>query len=249
MNKQNLLTFIKKYHLAGLVESVVWKIKDNKLSTKFVLDDQTLLGKVICNEFEYEDSDLGISETSKFIKMLSVLDDTFDFSVSKVADKAKTILMKDNDSNTKYILSNLDLINTRIPVPANIGDPSIKIEMTADFINKFIKAKASFEKCDSFYITADELTNECKVVLTEGGAESIEGQSSVETNNTISINVNTLELADVNKVSVNAVLFKDIIDANKDFTECTFDVYKKGLIHLTFKNELYTSDYHLVSMQ
>jgi len=61
MNKQNLLTFIKKYHLAGLVESVVWKIKDNKLSTKFVLDDQTLLGKVICNEFEYEDSDLGIS--------------------------------------------------------------------------------------------------------------------------------------------------------------------------------------------
>ena len=249
MDKQNLLTFIKKYYLSGLVESVAWKIKDNKLSTKFILDDQTLLGKVVLNDFKYEDSDLGVSETSKFIKMISVLDDDFDFSVSKVADKAKTILMKDNGSNMKYILSNLDLINTRIPVPANIGDPSIKIEMTADFINKFIKAKASFEKCDSFYITADELTNECSVVLTEGGVESAEGHSSVETNNTISINVNTEELTDVDKVLVNAGLFKDIIDANKDFIECTFDVYRKGLIHLTFKNELYFSEYHLVSIQ
>jgi hypothetical protein len=127
--------------------------------------------------------------------MLSVLDDTFVFEVSKVGDKAKTILMKDDNSNTKYILSNIDLINTRFPVPANIGDPSIKIEMTADFINKFIKAKASFEKCETFYITADELTNECRVVLTEGGAESIEEHSSVETNNTISININTEELS------------------------------------------------------
>lgn len=249
MNKQNLLTFIKKYYLAGLVESVAWKIKDNRLSTKFVLDDQTLLGKVVYNDFEYEDSDLGVSETSKFIKMLSVLDDEFEFSVSKVADKAKTILMKDDNSDTKYILSNLDLINTRIPVAANIGDPSIKIEMTADFINKFIKAKASFEKCDSFYITADELTEECKVVLTEGGADSAEEHSSVETNNTISINVNTTQLSDVERVYVNAGLFKDIIDANKDFIDCTFEVYKKGLIHLTFKNELYFSEYHLLSIQ
>lgn len=249
MNKQHLLTFIKKYYLAGLVESVAWKIKDKKLSTRFVFDDQTLLGKVIFNEFDYEDSDLGISETSKLLKMLSVLDDDFDFHVSKISDRAKTILMKDQNSTTKYILSNLDLINTRIPVPANIGAPAIKIEMTADFINKFIKAKSSFEKCDSFYITADELSNECKIVLEEGGAESIEEKSAVETNNTISINVNTEELTDVERVYVNASLFKDIIDVNRDFIDCTFEVYRKGLVHLAFKNELYFSEYHLVSKQ
>lgn len=249
MNKQGLLTFIKKYNLSGLVESVSWKIKDKKLSTKFILDDQTLLGKVTFNEFDYEDIELGISETSKFIKMLSVLDDDFDFAVSKVGDKAKTILMKDNNSNIKYILSNLDLINTRIPKPTNLGEPHIKIKMTSDFISKFIKAKASFEKCESFYITADELINECRVVLTEGGADSIEEHSSVEINNTISINVNTEYLSDVNKVSVNASLFKDIIDVNRDFTQCTFDVYKQGLIHLSFDNGIYQSDYYLVSIQ
>ena len=44
MNKQNLLRFIQKYSLGGLIESVAWNAEGNKLMVRFISDDKTLLG-------------------------------------------------------------------------------------------------------------------------------------------------------------------------------------------------------------
>ena len=49
MNKQKLVRFINKYYLNGIADSVVLKSNaiDQKLSTRFVSSDKTLLGKGI----------------------------------------------------------------------------------------------------------------------------------------------------------------------------------------------------------
>ena len=48
MNKQKLVRFIDKYYLKGLIQSVVFNSnsKQQKLDTRFVSDDKTLLGLV-----------------------------------------------------------------------------------------------------------------------------------------------------------------------------------------------------------
>ena len=52
MNKQNLLRFIQKYSLGGLIESVAWNAEGNKLMVRFISDDKTLLGEVDFNAFK-----------------------------------------------------------------------------------------------------------------------------------------------------------------------------------------------------
>ena len=46
MTKTELLGFIGKYSLGGNVESVIWKSKDNSITTDFVSTDKTLKGVV-----------------------------------------------------------------------------------------------------------------------------------------------------------------------------------------------------------
>lgn len=249
VNKNNMLNFIKRYNLSGIVESVIWKISDNKINTKFILDDATLLGSVTLNEFNYNDCELGIYETSKLIKIMSVLDDSFSFDVGDNINKPNKIIMVDDNITAKYMLCNPELINSKIPKVVDLGDPTIKIKIDSNFINKFSKAKSSLDKCNMFYIHADELTEECEVVLSDGAYDPTSNQSNVDSTNLISIKVETEKIGDLDKLYVNTSIFKDILDYNKDFDECEFLVYKKGLLYLSFNSDLYSSEYYLVGQK
>jgi len=253
MKKQELLNFIKKYHLGGLVEKVIWNVETNKFTTRFILDDETVLGKVVWNNDNNISKDtikIGISETSRFIKLLSALDDEIGFNIETKADKAYETKLSDNSCNIKYVLTNLELLNDKIPSAIDMGEADLSLKLTGDLISKFIKAKSSLEKCDYFSITADELTNECFLILSEGNTGNVSsnmGRNDV--NNSINIKIEFDKISDLNSLMINANIFKDVLDSNKDFTKCTFEVYKKGLVHLTFDNEKYISEYYLVTLQ
>ena len=81
MEKQTLNRFVSKYNLAGLVESVKWESKDGSLSTNFISDDKSVLGTVIMKDFEGDNAEFGVYDTTKLSKMLSVLgnDVTFQY--------------------------------------------------------------------------------------------------------------------------------------------------------------------------
>jgi len=63
MNKNNLLKFIQKYSLGGLIESVAWNAEGTKLSVRFISDDKTLLGEVEFNAFTSTPFNVGIYTT------------------------------------------------------------------------------------------------------------------------------------------------------------------------------------------
>ena len=65
MDKQKLTGFIEKYSLGNSIESVPWVNKNNSLSTDFVSEDRTLLGRVTLNNFNLEDCTIGIYNTSQ----------------------------------------------------------------------------------------------------------------------------------------------------------------------------------------
>jgi hypothetical protein len=72
INKPELLSIISKYHLNGLNEAVRWEIKNNKLIIKFTSPDRSMIGVVTCDNFELEDSSVGISNTTQLNKLLAI---------------------------------------------------------------------------------------------------------------------------------------------------------------------------------
>jgi len=69
MEKGKLNRFIGKYNLAGLVESVKWESKDGSLNVSFISDDKSVLGTVAMKEFNQEDTEFGVYDTTKLTKM------------------------------------------------------------------------------------------------------------------------------------------------------------------------------------
>ena len=69
MNKTRITRFIQKYSLGGLVESVAWKAGDNKLTTRFISDDKTVLGEVELDNFSFE-----LGEIKKKDKIVDKID-------------------------------------------------------------------------------------------------------------------------------------------------------------------------------
>ena len=110
MNKTRITRFISKYNLAGLVESVTWNTDGQKLSTKFIADDKTVLGEITLDNFNFETAELGIYTTSNLNKMLSVLGDDVNLEVQKVEDKSIALGLGSDDIKAAYQLADLSVI-------------------------------------------------------------------------------------------------------------------------------------------
>ena len=84
MNKTRLIRFISKYYLNGTVNSVILDSKSDKLTTRFISGDKTLLGELSMDKSQMEDCEIGVYNTEQFSKLLSVLDDDINVSINQV---------------------------------------------------------------------------------------------------------------------------------------------------------------------
>jgi len=236
MEKQKLNRFVSKYNLAGLVESVKWESKDGSLNTSFISDDKSVLGSVSMNEFEGTDATLGVYDTTKLTKMLSVLGDGVDFSISDIDGKAVSLKFKDKSTSVNYMLADLSVI-PNVPDLKQLPNFDIKIKLDSSFINTFIKAKGAL---------ADE--NNFTFVCKNGKAQIILGHSNINTNR-ISIDVDAECGEDVQPISFSATYLKEILVANREASDATLNISTQGLSHIHFEIDEYTSDYYLVEIQ
>ena len=236
MQKDKLNRFIQKYNLGGNVNSVKWESKVNKLVTKFVTPDKSLLGEVVVDKFGFEDAELGIYQTDQLQKLLNVLTDDINLSLKKVGDKAVSLKVSDNATSVDYVLSDL----TIIPQPPNlkhIPDFGTQIKLDSNFINTFIKGKSALSDVDFFTI-----------VNKDGDLSVVIGYASTNTNR-VNIPVNSISNDITDSISFNANFFKEILVANKECTEAIFKISTEGLSKLEFKVDDYTSTYFLVASE
>ena len=70
VNKNTLQSVISKYYLNGLFSQVKWRIKDNTLT--IYAGEQGRAAKVHLKDFKFEDCELGIFDTHKLAKLLSI---------------------------------------------------------------------------------------------------------------------------------------------------------------------------------
>ena len=153
MNKQKLVRFINKYYLNGIVNSVVLSSKSDsqQLSARFISGDKNLLGDLTMDKWNFEDSNIGVYNTEQLIKLLDVLDEDVNLTLTKSGDKALSLKVNDGSSSINYMLSDTSIINEP-PQMKTIPDFELSVDVTPQFINKFIAGKGALAEADNFTV-------------------------------------------------------------------------------------------------
>ena len=236
MDKYKLTRFIDKYHLGGNVNAVVINSKGDTLSTRFITGDKALLGELEMNSWNFQDVELGVYDTEQLIRLLGVLDDDVTLNLTQSGDKAIALEISDSYSKVNFMLSDKSVINQPPPLKG-IPEFQLKIKVDTNFITRFIGGKSALPDTDTF-----------TVITSNDGVKLIIGYSSINTNR-VTIPVETETYEDIDKVSFNANLFKDVLVANKECETATLEVSEKGLAKINFKVDQYDATYYLVAVQ
>ena len=235
MNKNNLLKFIQKYSLGGLIESVAWNAEGTKLSVRFISDDKTLLGEVEFNAYTSTPMNVGIYTTSLLKNMIGVLDNDLTLKVDKAGDKSVSLKLSSDETETSYQLADLGVIP---PVPdlKQLPDFNIDIEMASTMIDKFIKAKGALSDVDTFTIFTE--SGDLKMAI---------GYSSISTNR-VTFTAQKDYAETVKPISFSAKYLKEILTANKEATSAKLKVSTDGLSNVEFQIDDFVCKYYLVEI-
>jgi len=236
MDKYKLTRFIDKYHLGGNVNAVVINSKGDTLSTRFITGDKALLGELEMNSWSFQDTELGVYDTEQLSRLLGVLDDDVSLNLTQSGDKAIALEISDQYSKVNFMLSDKSVIN-QPPALKGIPEFQLKIKVDTNFIQRFISGKSALPDTDTF-----------TVITSDDGVKLVIGYSSINTNR-VTIPVETETYEDIDNVSFNANLFKDVLVANKECESATLEVSEKGLSRINFKVDQYDVTYYLVAVQ
>jgi hypothetical protein len=236
MDKYKLTRFIDKYHLNGNVNAVIINSKGDTLTTRFITGDKSLLGELKMNSWNFQDVELGVYDTEQLIRLLGVLDDDVTLNLTQSGDKAIALEISDQYSTVNFMLSDKSVINQPPPLKG-IPEFQLKIKVDTNFITRFIGGKSALPDTDTF-----------TVITSNDGVKLVIGYSSINTNR-VTIPVETETYEDIDKVSFNANLFKDVLVANKECETATLEVSEKGLAKINFKVDQYDVTYYLVAVQ
>ena len=236
MNKYVLTRFISKYNLNGNVSSVVINSKDDTLSTRFITGDKSLLGELKLDNWTFEDANLGVYDTEQLSKLLDVLSDDIEIKLKSFDTKAVALEVSDDYAKINYMLSDLSVIN-QPPELKQLPEFQVKIKVDTKFITKFIAGKGALPETDTFTVITDD--DNVKIVI---------GYSAINTNR-VTLPVETETFEDINRVSFNANLFKEVLSANKECESALLEVSEQGLSRISFNIDDYSVVYYLVAVQ
>lgn len=238
MKKTDILSFIGRYHLAGATTSVKWISKDGKLSTKFITDDQNVIGSVTSETLNVGDHELGVFATPQLVKMLSAVNDDIDVDVNVTNNHAVSLGINDKDVNMTFMLADLSVIR-QVPELKQLPDWNVVVSLDRDFVNRFIKAKNALPEAENFGIAC-----------TGNKVEFIMNYSSINTNRIkFEVDCEGDNCKDMSVICFSSNLFKEVLQANRDADTSVLEVSGAGLARVTFKSQTYESVYYLVQLQ
>jgi len=236
INKQKLQSVINKYYL-NVNEAVKWVTKDNTLQIDFMSPSKDIIGKLICNNFDIEDSTLAIYDTKKLNSLVSICNGDLLLELEKTNKIFTKLKISDLNFNLTYALSDALLIGKVGTI--NMPEFVVKLNLTTEDIENLIKAKSALSQVDNMLVTTT--TN----LDGENICEFIFGDESGH-NNKITYQVMGEITEQDLKIPFNSDTFKTILHANKDMEEGTLNISSLGLIEMKFKTESISSEYFMV---
>ena len=236
INKLTLQSVINKYYL-GLNESVKWSISDNTLKINFMTPSKDIIGSVVCDNFELEDSELAIYDTKKLSNLISICSGDLLLELEKTNKIYTKLKISDMNFNLNYALSDPLLIGKIGTV--NVPDWVVELNLTPEDIENIIKAKSALAGIDNMLVTTTQDLDGTDVVEFVFGDES--GHNNKITYQ-IAGNIKEQNI----KLPFNSDQLKTILQVNKDMDGGKLYLGTMGLMKLEFSNNGISSEYFMV---
>ena len=242
--KYELQAVINKYYLDGMIEAVKWDIKDNQLNIKFTSPTKEMIGEVSHSNFTLSDSNVGISNTSQLLKLISITNGDIMLSYVRNNKVCSKLIISDNQFTANYTLADTLTINKS---GAYTGPDTYNLETSLDkeMILALIKAKSALDdsKTVIFKPTTD-MEGEFLLELIFGGDVEYSNKVSYYLSNFVKNNV-PYDFS----LGFNSDLFKDILAVNKDAEKAKISINLEGLMKLEFAAENIKSTYYIVQKE
>jgi len=233
VNKSTLTSVISKYYLNGLNNQVKWRIKDNQLTV--YAGSNGRLCKVQHNSFNLEDAELGIFDTHKLSKLISITNGELSISLEKIKAVYTKIHIADLNFDLTYSLADILILgkNTYYEDPEEF---EIQINLTKEDIDHLIKAKSALADVNNMLITTTtdmDGTNICEIVFGDNTGFSNKITYQLRGN---------ITKGDI-QIPFDSDIFKDILSANKDMEKGTLKISEVGMLKLNFTTPETESEY------
>lgn len=236
INKIKLQSFIQKYHLGGINNQVKWIIKDNKLSV--YAGDSMKVCKVEFNEFDFEDCNLGIFDTSKLLKLISITSGELMFDVEKYHTIPIKLNISDSFYDLVFTLADI-LVIKKVKYYEDEGDWDAEIPLNPEHVLNLIKAKNALGDMNKLIVKTElNLDKEPICVIMFGDETGFSNKVSYQLQGNI-------KDANIN-LPFNSDIFRDILNTNKDMDSGVLKINKRGMIKLNFTSQSITSEYFLL---
>lgn len=242
MKKNTLNTFIDKYSLNGTIESVKWVVnsKEKTIKTSAISDDKNVLAFVTIKDSDgLEDLEIGVNDTAKLKKMLTVLGDDVTISPVKTNDKVTSLMINSVDTDIQYVTADLSVIPKTAELK-KLPPFNLEIPLTKEFVSTFVKAKGALSDIDIFTLNADK---KGKIKMTLGYSNT--------NSNRINIDIKASEGKD--KISktlhFSAKYLKEILTSNTDCDNAVLKISDAGIANVEFNNDLFNSNYFLIEFK
>ena len=255
MKKDILNSFIDKYSLNGTIESVKWTVSstDKTIKTSSMSDDRGVLSFVTLKDNAgLSDLEIGVNDTSKLKRMLTVLGDDVEITPNKITvetededgnpksvEKITSLTIVSGETDVQYCTADLSVIPT-VPPLKKIPTFNLEIPLTKEFTTTFIKAKSALNDNDVLTLTTDK----------KGKIKMTLGYSNVNSNR---INVEVKPTAGKDTLGktmhFNAKYLKEIITSNSECDKAVWKVSDAGLANIEVSTDTFSGSYFLVEIK
>jgi len=236
VNKNTLQSVVSKYYLNGLFSQVKWRIKDNTLT--IYAGEQGRAGKVLLKNFQFEDCELGIFDTHKLSKLLSITNGDLIITAEKSHKIYTKLHIADSNFDLNYSLADIFVI-PKATYYQDIEEPDVDIPLEKENIDALIKAKTALSDQSNLLVrTTENLDGTLVCEFTFGDIENFSNKVTYTLQG--DIKVTDLELP------FNSDILKDIFSNNKDMENGRLRVSADGMIQLNFYSEDIETEYLLL---
>ena len=236
VNKLILQSVINKYYL-GENESVKWKIKDKTLSIDFMSVNKEVIGKIVHQNFDVEDSELAIFDTKKFLNLLGITSGDLMFTLEKGKSVYTKLHFADNAFNLTYALADPLLIGKVGSVTEPEWDAVLPLEK--EYVDNLVKAKNALSGVGMMTVSVDvDLNGDTMCIFTFGDEQGHNNKITYQMYGTIK--------NEKIEIPFNSDMLRNILKENKDLEEGTIYLSYQGLMKLEFKSEDTLCEYYMV---
>ena len=235
ISKNVIQSVISKYYLNGLNNQVKWRIENNSLT--IYAGEKGRVCKVHLKDFPLEDGELGVFDTDKLSKLISITNGDLSITLEKIKSVFTKMHIADLNFDLTYSLADI-LILGKTTWYEDPDTWEIDVELQMEDVDHLIKAKNALSDVNNMLITTTEDFDGNKV------CEFIFGDNTGFSNKITYQLRGEISESDLS-VPFDSDIFKSILNSNKDMPIGRLQLSKKGMMKLMFNSDDIESVYYI----